>query len=88
MASINPSISSKVIPRSQQPATPPGQIRPIQQPQATSKPDTPMSVTLKHAYEIAKVKQSDPYCQYMSLESICNSGRKFNPPGQQLDGNE
>lgn len=31
------------------------------------------SVTLKHIYEIAKVKQSDPYCQYMSLESICKS---------------
>ncbi|KAL6338855.1 hypothetical protein AAG906_024005 [Vitis piasezkii] len=26
-----------------------------------------------HIYEIAKVKQSDPYCQYMSLESICKS---------------
>ncbi|XVE83261.1 hypothetical protein DITRI_Ditri16bG0073600 [Diplodiscus trichospermus] len=23
--------------------------------------------------EIAKIKQSDPYCQYMSLESICKS---------------
>ncbi|GAA0169514.1 ribosomal protein [Lithospermum erythrorhizon] len=31
------------------------------------------SVTLKHIYEIAKVKQSDPFCQYMSLESICKS---------------
>jgi large subunit ribosomal protein L11 len=31
------------------------------------------TVTLKHVYEIAKVKQSDPYCQYMSLESICKS---------------
>ncbi|RVX21390.1 54S ribosomal protein L19, mitochondrial [Vitis vinifera] len=31
------------------------------------------SVTVKHIYEIAKVKQSDPYCQYMSLESICKS---------------
>uniref|UniRef100_A0A7N0VHT2 Large ribosomal subunit protein uL11m n=1 Tax=Kalanchoe fedtschenkoi TaxID=63787 RepID=A0A7N0VHT2_KALFE len=29
------------------------------------------SVTLKHVYEIAKVKQSDPFCQYMPLESIC-----------------
>ncbi|CAN1256175.1 54S ribosomal protein L19, mitochondrial [Linum perenne] len=31
------------------------------------------TVTLKHVYEIAKIKQSDPYCQYMSLESICKS---------------
>ncbi|XP_075653027.1 uncharacterized protein LOC142623485 [Castanea sativa] len=31
------------------------------------------SVTLKHVYEIAKIKQSDPYCQYMSLESISKS---------------
>ncbi|XP_057500820.1 uncharacterized protein LOC130784847 [Actinidia eriantha] len=31
------------------------------------------AVTLKHVYEIAKVKQSDPYCQYMSLEAISNS---------------
>ncbi|CAI0429500.1 unnamed protein product [Linum tenue] len=31
------------------------------------------SVTLKHVYLIAKVKQSDPYCQHMSLESICMS---------------
>ncbi|XP_071724413.1 uncharacterized protein [Rutidosis leptorrhynchoides] len=31
------------------------------------------TVTLKHVYEIAKVKQSDPYCQYMSLESISKS---------------
>ncbi|KAF8412414.1 hypothetical protein HHK36_000378 [Tetracentron sinense] len=30
-------------------------------------------VTLKHIYEIAKVKQSDPYCQYMSLEAISKS---------------
>ncbi|KAL5752274.1 hypothetical protein ACOSP7_022458 [Xanthoceras sorbifolium] len=34
---------------------------------------TASTVTLKHVYEIAKVKQSDPYCQYMSLESICKS---------------
>ncbi|XP_071728039.1 large ribosomal subunit protein uL11m-like [Rutidosis leptorrhynchoides] len=31
------------------------------------------SLTLKHVYEIAKVKQSDPYCQYMSLEAISRS---------------
>ncbi|XP_027127463.1 54S ribosomal protein L19, mitochondrial-like [Coffea eugenioides] len=31
------------------------------------------SLTLKHVYEIAKVKQQDPYCQYMPLESICKS---------------
>ncbi|KAJ0096966.1 hypothetical protein Patl1_29286 [Pistacia atlantica] len=31
------------------------------------------TLSLKHIYEIAKVKQSDPYCQYMSLESICKS---------------
>ncbi|KAI3668889.1 hypothetical protein L6452_40106 [Arctium lappa] len=30
-------------------------------------------LTLKHIYEIAKVKQSDPYCQYMSLEAISRS---------------
>ncbi|PON62447.1 Ribosomal protein [Trema orientale] len=30
------------------------------------------TLSLKH-YEIAKVKQSDPYSQYMSLESICKS---------------
>ncbi|KAF6169643.1 hypothetical protein GIB67_004035 [Kingdonia uniflora] len=31
------------------------------------------TLTLKHIYEIAKVKQSDPFCQYMSLESISKS---------------
>ncbi|KAJ4837923.1 hypothetical protein Tsubulata_022513 [Turnera subulata] len=31
------------------------------------------TVTLKHVHEIAKVKQSDPFCQYMPLESICKS---------------
>ncbi|XP_047318098.1 54S ribosomal protein L19, mitochondrial-like [Impatiens glandulifera] len=31
------------------------------------------TVTLKHVYEIAKVKQSDPFCQFMPLESICKS---------------
>ncbi|KAJ7536573.1 hypothetical protein O6H91_12G075000 [Diphasiastrum complanatum] len=30
-------------------------------------------VTVKHIYEIAKIKQSDPDCQYMSLEAICKS---------------
>ncbi|KAM7258135.1 hypothetical protein ACFE04_013876 [Oxalis oulophora] len=34
---------------------------------------TASTVTLKHVYEIAKVKQSDPYCQYMSLHSISKS---------------
>ncbi|XP_068657441.1 uncharacterized protein [Aristolochia californica] len=34
---------------------------------------TASSVTLKHIYEIAKIKQSDPYCQYMSLDSISKS---------------
>ncbi|KAG6594732.1 hypothetical protein SDJN03_11285, partial [Cucurbita argyrosperma subsp. sororia] len=31
------------------------------------------TLSLKHIYEIAKVKQSDLYCQYMPLESICKS---------------
>jgi len=31
------------------------------------------TLTLKHVYEIAKVKQSDPFCQYMSLEAISKS---------------
>ena len=31
------------------------------------------TVTVKHIYEIAKVKQSDPYCQFLPLESICKS---------------
>lgn len=31
------------------------------------------TLTLKHVYEIAKVKQSDLNCQNMSLEAICNS---------------
>lgn len=31
------------------------------------------AVTLKHVYEIAKIKQTDPGCQYISLESICRS---------------
>ena len=31
------------------------------------------TLSLKHVYEIAKVKQSDPFCEYMPLESICKS---------------
>ncbi|GMN28655.1 hypothetical protein TIFTF001_002128 [Ficus carica] len=31
------------------------------------------ALSVKHVYEIAKIKQSDPYCQYMPLESICKS---------------
>lgn len=31
------------------------------------------TISLKHVYEIAKVKQSDPFCAYMSLESISKS---------------
>ncbi|XP_076908360.1 uncharacterized protein LOC143565202 [Bidens hawaiensis] len=31
------------------------------------------TITLKHVYEIANVKQADPYCQYMSLEAISKS---------------
>uniref|UniRef100_A0A0D6R8R4 Large ribosomal subunit protein uL11m n=1 Tax=Araucaria cunninghamii TaxID=56994 RepID=A0A0D6R8R4_ARACU len=31
------------------------------------------TLSLKHVYEIAKVKQSDPYSQNMPLESICKS---------------
>ncbi|KAK4493377.1 hypothetical protein RD792_017727 [Penstemon davidsonii] len=34
---------------------------------------TASTVTVKHVYEIAKIKQGDPYCQYMSLESISKS---------------
>ncbi|CAH9071508.1 unnamed protein product [Cuscuta epithymum] len=34
---------------------------------------TASTVTLKHVYEIAKVKQGDPFCQYISLESISKS---------------
>eukprot|EP00850_Spirogloea_muscicola_P005538 SM000025S08433 [mRNA] locus=s25:758347:759294:- [translate_table: standard] len=30
-------------------------------------------VTLKHVYEIARIKQQDPDCQYMPLEGICRS---------------
>lgn len=31
------------------------------------------SITLKHVYEIAKVKQTDPGCQHISIEAICKS---------------
>ncbi|KAF5204760.1 mitochondrial ribosomal protein L11 [Thalictrum thalictroides] len=31
------------------------------------------TLTLKHIYEIAKIKQSNPYYPYMSLESISKS---------------
>jgi len=30
-------------------------------------------ITLKHVHEIAKVKQTDPGCQHMSIEAICKS---------------
>jgi large subunit ribosomal protein L11 len=30
-------------------------------------------VTLKHIYEIAKIKQTDPDCQYLELEAISKS---------------
>ncbi|XP_072963216.1 uncharacterized protein [Typha angustifolia] len=31
------------------------------------------SITLRHVYEIAKVKQSDPFSKHMSIEAICKS---------------
>ncbi|KAK9678665.1 hypothetical protein RND81_11G226000 [Saponaria officinalis] len=31
------------------------------------------SVTVKHVYEIAKVKKNDPGCSHLSIESICKS---------------
>ncbi|KAI4376811.1 hypothetical protein MLD38_014528 [Melastoma candidum] len=31
------------------------------------------TISLKHVYEIAKIKQGDPWCGYMPLESICKS---------------
>lgn len=31
------------------------------------------SITLKHVYEIAKVKQTDPGSQHISIEAICKS---------------
>ncbi|XP_039003772.1 54S ribosomal protein L19, mitochondrial-like [Hibiscus syriacus] len=41
----------------------------------SSRPGHVIATTLsvRHIYEIAKIKQSDPYCQYMSLESISKS---------------
>lgn len=33
---------------------------------------TALTATLKQVYEISKVKRSDPHCQHMPLESICN----------------
>ncbi|GBG83964.1 hypothetical protein CBR_g37836 [Chara braunii] len=35
--------------------------------------DAAGTVTLKHIYEIAKIKQQDPDCQYLSLKGICTS---------------
>ncbi|VVB10176.1 unnamed protein product [Arabis nemorensis] len=34
---------------------------------------TVTTLSVRHVYEIAKVKQTDPFCQYMPLESICKS---------------
>ncbi|KFK30186.1 hypothetical protein AALP_AA7G229100 [Arabis alpina] len=34
---------------------------------------TVTTLSVRHVYEIAKVKQSDPFCQYMPLKSICKS---------------
>ncbi|WZY86444.1 hypothetical protein YC2023_032828 [Brassica napus] len=34
---------------------------------------TVTTLSVRHLYEIAKVKQTDPFCQYMPLESICKS---------------
>ncbi|OEL25741.1 hypothetical protein BAE44_0013240, partial [Dichanthelium oligosanthes] len=31
------------------------------------------SLTLCHVYEIAKLKQPDPFCKHMSLEVLCKS---------------
>ena len=31
------------------------------------------SLTLRHVYEIAKLKQADPFCKHMSLEALCKS---------------
>ena len=31
------------------------------------------SLTLRHVYEIAKLKQSDPFCKHMSMEALCKS---------------
>ncbi|XP_066357836.1 large ribosomal subunit protein uL11m-like [Miscanthus floridulus] len=29
------------------------------------------SLTIRHVYEIAKLKQADPFCKHMSLEALC-----------------
>ncbi|OIW05240.1 hypothetical protein TanjilG_21225 [Lupinus angustifolius] len=34
---------------------------------------TTSTLSLRHVYDIAKVKQSDPYLQNMNLESICKN---------------
>ncbi|CAN7016033.1 hypothetical protein IGI04_013840 [Brassica rapa subsp. trilocularis] len=34
---------------------------------------TVTTLSVRHLYEIAKVKLTDPFCQYMPLESICKS---------------
>lgn len=31
------------------------------------------TITLKHVYEIAKVKKEDPSCNHVPIESICKS---------------
>nr|ACR38050.1 unknown [Zea mays] len=31
------------------------------------------SLTLRHVYEIAKLKQADPFCKHISLEALCKS---------------
>lgn len=31
------------------------------------------TITVKHVYEIAKIKQADPYCKFLSLEAISKS---------------
>lgn len=42
---------------------------------ASSRPGHNMvtSLSLRHVYEIAKLKQSDPFCKHMSLEALCKS---------------
>jgi large subunit ribosomal protein L11 len=31
------------------------------------------SLTLRHVYEIAKLKQADPFCKHTSIETLCKS---------------
>ncbi|WVZ55416.1 hypothetical protein U9M48_006076 [Paspalum notatum var. saurae] len=31
------------------------------------------SLTLRHVYEIAKLKQSDPFCKHLAIEALCKS---------------